>query len=153
MSGRSLTLHPKKGVNPRMTFCPRCGGEGKSLMLIGVHDKSGKCPTHGRVYGAQFRCPAKGCGNDLTDVRTITESERLPDSQPCTTCEAEIKAHADIVAQGGVYWRCTECKKAGVIKPCGLTEDARRAAQVETPNPLGIEFAACKEHQPTGEAQ
>ncbi len=81
MSG--LTLHPKKGVNPRLTFCPRCGGEGQSLMLIGVHDKKGTCSVHGTVYGAQFKCPAKECGRQLSNVRSIKEHERLPDSQPC----------------------------------------------------------------------
>lgn len=141
-------LHKTNGLNPRMTYCPRCGGEGQSLILLGVHEYKGKCATHGVVYGARLSCPAKGCMQGLSDSRMIGEHERLPDSEPCNTCRDEITQHADIVAAGGVYFKCDECHKTGVIKKSPLADIVREHSNNPTPAPCGIQFGACSEHAP-----
>ena len=55
-----MKLHKEKGLNPRLTFCPRCGGDGPDLMLVGAEDGKYECGRcHLVSYGRQPRghCP------------------------------------------------------------------------------------------------
>ena len=33
--GKGILLDKELGVNPTMTYCPRCGGEHRNLLLLG----------------------------------------------------------------------------------------------------------------------
>lgn len=131
----SITLHPKLGVNPRLTFCPRCGKEGQELVLLGIRNYYAECPSCGtRCYGGfdHDKCPS--CGNQTYGAQRteLKESERIPGGI-CESCEKEIAEHRHIVEAGGVYWKCSKCNASGVIK-----ESAPAAAEIRRLN--GEEF-------------
>jgi len=132
----SITLHRERGVNPRLTFCPRCGKEANELVLLGAHEAIGECCGI-TVYGGG-RCPK--CNRFTERVGTIGEHDRLPASQPCDECGAELAEHAKVVAEGGVYFRCTDCNASGVIKATPFAAEVRKAHGIDAPAPCGVEF-------------
>lgn len=76
----------------------------------------------------------------------------------CDKCEKEVTEFENIVAAGGIYFQCTKCKAAGVIKYEGASEDARRMIEAVRAQqfgrgtvgwmsmPVGIEFDSCDQH-------
>lgn len=114
---KGITLHPTKGVNPRLTICPRCGKDGPELVLMGTRDYFVTCPSCGmRGYGGfnQETCP--NCKAHVSGHRTpIEDHEKIPGSL-CDDCKNEIKHHRELVEAGGVYWKCNDCHREGVIK-------------------------------------
>ena len=118
MAGSSIPLHPEKGVNPRLTFCPNCGGEGREIMLIGNREKVYKCAfCHVTIFGHRQSEPCPKC-KDLGPhefVRKIEDEERLPGGL-CEACEKEKNEHDAVVAAGGIHFKCASCKITGVIK-------------------------------------
>jgi len=100
----SIRLHPKLGVNPHLTYCPRCGGEGRDIVLIGARDYIDRCCECDMHLIGGGRCP-KHPGRRTERVRKIEEHEKLPGSM-CEACEADqARQEAEVVA-GGVYFRC-----------------------------------------------
>lgn len=144
MSG-SITLHPERGVNPRMTYCPRCGKDANELVLLGARERKVTCPGCGCVnFGAGTGGDCGNCGRPLWngEVGTIGEHERLPATEPCNECRKELDLHAAVVAEGGVYWKCRDCKKSGVIYgSSGLAQAVRKTMGIEPPAPCGVEFS------------
>lgn len=113
---KGITLHPTKGVNPRLTICPRCGKDGPELILMGTRDYYVTCPSCGmRGYGGfeDGRCPK--CKAYASERTPIGDHERIPGSL-CQECKDEIKLHRELVEAGGVYWSCKDCHGEGVIK-------------------------------------
>lgn len=137
-----MRLHPKLGVNPVLTYCPRCGGDAPELVLAGdawVYECS-DCKQ--KMVGEHpENCPK--CKTKMQYVRSYEPEfgERLPASQPCDKCLEEIKLHKQIVAEGGVYWKCADCKAEGVIKPNEFTEKVREKLHMEAVP--GVEAAPC----------
>lgn len=151
----SITLHPEKGVNPRLTICPRCGGDGPELMLIGNQDGVYKCKYCGKSgignpsgYPKE-KCPSSGSLNGRHEwkfQRRLDDMERIPGSL-CDNCIQEIKEHEKLVADGGVYWRCLKCGKSGVILAhsefAKAVRNAHKLAEPDTEGkykPCGAEF-------------
>jgi hypothetical protein len=117
MSG-SIRLHPEKGLNPKLTYCPRCGGEGRDLMLIGTREnvfQCGYCKI--TIFGHTVSEPCPKCQDrgPHTFVRKIEDHEKLPGGL-CLPCEKETTEHDKVVAEGGIHFTCSDCKKGGVIK-------------------------------------
>jgi len=145
----SIHLHPTLGINCRMTYCWRCGGDGPELVLLGSSNFRNQCPhCEAWVYGGLRSQPCPKCGErGIGQNRTeLTKYERLPGGL-CKECEDELKLHKDIVDAGGIYFKCKKCDKTGVIK--GHTEIAklvREKLKVEAPAPCGIEFDNCEHH-------
>jgi hypothetical protein len=73
-------------------------------------------------------------------VGEIGENDRLPASEPCDACKAEIAEHKRLVAEGGVYWRCLKCGSEGVIKDSEFAQNIRKMSNHPAPEPVGIEF-------------
>ena len=142
----SITLHKTRGVNPKMTFCPRCGGEANELMLIGNREAKMTCQHCGTVnFGARGADRCGGCGKHggLRKTGEIGEHERLPASQMCDACQKDVDMQKAEVEKGGVYWKCDKCKHSGVIKAHHqLAKDVRASAKIEPPNPVGIDFTS-----------
>lgn len=142
--GGSIRLHEKLGVNPKLTFCPRCGGDARELILVGADDGVYKCRECDiTVFGYGLgTCPGCNSANrTLSKIRTMEEHERLPGS-PCEKCEKEINEHRAVVEAGGVYFKCTDCGVEGVIRGTAqLAKDARKELKVEAPKPCGVEFS------------
>lgn len=138
----SIPLHPKKGVNAMLAYCPRCGEQNSEIVLAG----------NGRVYtcgcgrmsaGYKFeKCP--DCGSTRSQSsRPIEEGDRIMGGW-CDSCAAEVKEHEAIVAAGGVFFRC-KCGVQGVIKAeSELSKAVRQSAGIEPPNPVGLEVEQCE---------
>jgi len=147
MSG-SITLDPKLGVNPHLTYCPRCGGDGRELMLIGNRKNKITCPSCGTVnFGSR---PSENCGKCKTNLRggkvdRIEDNERLPGGL-CEACEQEVMEHKRLVEEGGVYFKCSECGIEGVIRAeAPLAQEVRKEMNIPAPAPCGVEIT-CKNH-------
>src|SRR3990172_6154481 len=117
MSKDSITLHKTKGVNPHMTFCPRCRAEANELLLLGHIEHVHVCNSCGLAHvqnGSPRDC--QKCGTGSFTSRKLGDNERLPASELCAGCKTELAEHKAIVEAGGVYWRCSDCQASGVIK-------------------------------------
>lgn len=155
-----MRIHPTQGVNPHLTFCfcSRCGKDVNELILIGNHDDLRKCASCGSgLIGMRRNDPCGKCGDTGPHelIRKIDEGERLPASQLCDDCKKEMVEHAEIVRQGGVYWKCEECNRSGVIRPGEFSNSVRSAHArhhgVPTwDKPCGIGFRKCSEHTTDG---
>jgi len=155
MSG-SITLHSKLGVNPRLTVCPRCGGDGDELLLLGSQNKKYTCSKCGTLH---FGLPDKRmpdgrkssgrhcqkCGWEYGGdwkSEELTDWERLPAPNPCKKCRDELNEFRKEVEKGGIYWKCTDCKRSGVIKAdVELAKLVRNEMDIKPPDPVGIEFS------------
>lgn len=139
----NIRLDPERGVNPCLTVCPRCGGESPELLLLGTSDWLHECAVCGITNvgpKGQLRCKVDGCGGRLKLIRRLEEYERLPATEPCDACKAEIDEHKAIVEAGGIYWRCADCKASGVIKSNEFAAEVRKAHGIDPPDPCGVEF-------------
>lgn len=138
----SIYLHPKLGVNPRLTYCPRCGGENGHLLLLGTTNKVYMCQGCGTPNIGK---PKNGCGKcghyDVPFERELRPNERLP-GDFCGTCRQEMKEHRAEVAAGGVYFRCSDCPAIGVIRADHpFAKAVRKAHGIEAPDECGVEFS------------
>lgn len=136
MSG-SIRLHKDKGVNPKMTFCRRCGKDANELILIGADEAKCECRICGiTVFGrGKGVCPKCNAGVTLENVGKIGEHERLPATQFCDECKAEVEEHRKEVEKGGVHFRCKDCGAEGVVKAgTSFAVQVRQTHQDQDPN-------------------
>jgi hypothetical protein len=142
MSG-SIHLHKEKGVNPKLTYCPRCGGDGRDLILIGTREnvfQCASCKIHIFGHTTSEPCPKCQDRGPHTFVRKIEDHEKLPGGL-CESCEKETKLHEQVVAEGGIYFECSDCKKSGVIKVTApLAGIVREKLGIKAPAPCGVQF-------------
>jgi len=139
----SIRLHSKLGVNPRLTFCPQCGGETNELLLLGATNKVYRC-TDPKCNTPHIGSPPKGfcqrCGRAVKFERELDDWEKLPGSI-CDACQAKNKAVDEEVAKGGIYWRCKDCGSAGAIRAGHpLAEQVREQMNLQPPAPCGVEL-------------
>ena len=138
-----IELHSTKGVNPYLTYCPRCGGESPVLVLIGRRTTVLTCIHCGTAnIGSRRHEECGKCGERLdgAKARELEEHEKLPGAL-CEKCQKEIKEFEVIVKAGGVYFKCSDCGAQGIIN--GDTEFAkavREHAKVSAPEPIGAAF-------------
>ncbi len=138
-----ITLHPKYGVNPHLCTCPRCGKDNNELVLIGTRETILKCNCGQTIYGHRHSEPCPKCGEkfNFTEVGKIEERDKIPTSL-CDDCEKELAAEKEIVAEGGIYFRC-KCGARGVIK-ANAPICAKVRAKLDVPKgPCGIDFDTC----------
>lgn len=138
----SIRIHPEKGVNPKLTYCPRCRGDARELILVGADEGVYKCSSCDiTVFGyGHGTCPSCKAERTLRRERTIGDHEKLP-GDLCEKCETEVKEHNAVVAAGGVHFRCADCGISGVIRASApLAKMARKQLKVEAPKPCGVEF-------------
>lgn len=139
----SIMLHPEKGLNPHMTLCRTCGKE-VGIALLGETDSLFLCESCGKMVAdkrSKRTCPR--CKGRLIYKKPIDDFDKFPweECDECRTArEAEQAEHAKVVAEGGVYFRCKDCKVTGVIRPNDFTQQVRAQANIAPPNPVGVEF-------------
>lgn len=147
----SIRLHETLGVNPKLCVCPRCGGENGELVLIGAATSIRQCPEcKVHIYGGRptfNSCPScKKHVHDFPIIGRVGENDKIPTSL-CSGCKAEIETHMQIVAEGGIHFKCAKCPVTGVLR--GTSELAiavRKQMNLPAPAPCGVEFAECAEH-------
>jgi hypothetical protein len=134
----SIRLHSKHGVNPKLTYCPRCVGEGRDLILVGADDDKFTCRACSSVSFGSRKCLK--CSSYDGVREKIGEHERLPGGL-CSACETETEEHAREVAAGGVYFRCSDCGAQGVIRAsAAFAGEVRAAHSLPAHAPCGVEF-------------
>ena len=115
--GKGILLDKELGINPAMTYCPRCGGETQELALVGRARKF-KCTNCGlKILGKKpLACPK--CGNSSFESLGKFDGsyEKLPASELCDACKAELELFKEEVEKGGVLWKCCDCNCEGVVK-------------------------------------
>ena len=130
----TLYLHKEKGVNPRMTFCPRCHNEASEIILLGAREYYSYCPNCKLNTIGSKKC---GKCNKTNSAKKIDEYERLPASEPCDECKKQIKE----VKKGGIFFKCLDCNAIGAVKNNHpLAKKVREQMNIEPPEPVGIEF-------------
>ena len=135
----SITLHKTKGVNPYLTFCPRCGGEASELILVGSRDSIFECCGITLIGGGP--CPKCKSSLNAKFVRKLEDHERLPAREPCDKCKAELENFKKEVEAGGVFFFCEDCHCEGVIKASApMAAEVRKTMNIEPPKPCGIKF-------------
>jgi hypothetical protein len=161
---QDLLLHPKKGLNPRLTTCARCGGEGRDLLLLGKADYKDICDECSAVhYGGANKDSSSGrracfhCGSSSFTRKPLEELEKVPHGL-CQACEQEVALHKKLVEEGGIYWKCKDCGASGVIKDSPLSKHVREQLNIKAPEACGLEFSksggsincpACGDENPT----
>lgn len=146
MSG-SIRLSKKHGINPTLTFCPRCHGESDVLVLVGRAIKY-KCRTCGQMHigmPPKRKCIQCGTCHGAAGFENLGEfdgtTDRLPAGEPCDKCKKEMDEHKRIVEAGGIYWKCSKCESEGVILGASeLAGDVRRHMKIDPPAPCGVDF-------------
>jgi len=126
MSG--VTIHPEKGVNPFLTYCPRCKGEAPEIVLVGADDGIYQCDAGlseggphrmvGRPRPTMDSGDCQQCGHlaRWSRVGTLKEGQRIQATQPCDACLKELAEWKEVVEAGGVYFQCEDCRATGAIK-------------------------------------
>lgn len=148
----SIRLHPTLGVNPRLTICPGCGGTGDELILLGIRNYIDKCSGCGlQMYGggpdSNNPCPTCGRYGSFYRLRDLAEFEKLMSPNLCKKCVKRQKACREMVAAGGIHFRCKECDAEGAIKADhDLSKRVREQMKIEAPKPCGVEFEKCEQH-------
>lgn len=143
-----IPLHPTRVLDPHLTICTRCGGDGDALTVGYIMKKVVDGVTH---YAPVNQLVTHDAEHGLTKGGWVDldEGERVPMGL-CHKCEEEVALHKKIVAEGGIYFRCKECRQVGVIKSSSaLSADVRTQLGIEAPKPCGVEFAKCAEHTPS----
>jgi hypothetical protein len=72
---------------------------------------------------------------------------KLPATEYCDSCKDELTEWYEIVKKGGVLFKCAECRAEGVIRPCDYAKMIRAELGVKAPDPCGVEFESCVQHQ------
>lgn len=102
----SIKLHPKHGLAPALTICPKCGKDTNEIALLGSTCNTVMRNLHEASNGA------------LGSPEGYKEygHNKIIASEPCDECKEKQKACDDEVKRGGVYWKCNKCGSEGAIK-------------------------------------
>ena len=117
MTEPSITLSKQFGVNPSLTYCPRCGEDAPEILLLGNAQDYECTSCHKHIVGKRPKeCPF--CKSVLIVHRGPYDGSRnrLPASDLCDKCKELIKELKEELGKGGVAWKCQDCKSEGVIK-------------------------------------
>ena len=158
----SISLNDKGGVEPHMTACEACGEE--YGLTVGVLRRAQYRMPDGterwafadrsRVHKTK-RVMDKIGAVRLTDWEHVPEDERVIKLGLCGECDkpADVMDEPEIaeaINEGGVLWRCLECRQGGAIKYSESTKEfcdaAREQNGVEFGQPCGVEFDKCEQH-------
>lgn len=141
---RSIPVSEKHGINPCMEICARCGKDTGSLLLAGRTHEYWCRDCKIKIYAQKPACPhaEKGERHDMERKRSDVEMPRhIKSGALCDDCEKEADEHAKVVVDGGVYFRCRDCKISGVVKADSLlAADVRKQHGIAAPEPCGVEF-------------
>jgi hypothetical protein len=86
----SIPLHPTKGVNPALCFCPICGGDTNELALLGAY-KIYTCRCGVVHYGRPKQPRDCRCGDfQATESRELRDGEKVPGGS-CDKCRDILK--------------------------------------------------------------
>lgn len=140
----SITVHKRLGLNARLTFCPKCGGEGSGLVMLGRKNYKGMCSEHGHVYGIGPRtthCIAEGCDRVLTEVKELADYEKVPSVELCDACQKSLTIQMEAIDRGGIAWQCSTCGSEGAVLPGGTFDEMIK--KVRAQGYTGVRWSQC----------
>ncbi|MFH1021796.1 MAG: hypothetical protein V1809_00230 [Planctomycetota bacterium] len=112
----SILLSRQHGLNPCLLVCPRCGKDSGEIALLGRSMRFQCLSCRKNVIGTRpLTCPFCGTGDFDCLGEFDGMGQRLPGSL-CEECQKEVSLLKAEIANGGVPWRCRDCKREGVIK-------------------------------------
>ena len=146
----SIPIHPERGLDPHLTFCPNCGDE-TSAIVIG-HLKVIEHPDGRKAYANRGRVNKLlrelGWDSVSCKVHDAEEHERIP-GDLCEKCKKNIADMHALVRNGGVYFRCLSCGTEGALKPDvplakATREHALKTGVIKDSNEsIGVEVETC----------
>jgi hypothetical protein len=83
------------------------------------------------------------CGKDTGEPVPpgVDASQKVDIGSFCVDCTKIIDEMKKVVAEGGIYWECKDCKNKGVIKGSSeLAKIIRKSTKIDPPAPCGIQF-------------
>ena len=149
----SIQLDKDGDIGAHMSCCSRCGEPNGEIVLLGNKNYTAYCSGCSKdIVGVTKR--ARKCPNcnshSLKDHKVIPKYETLPRGI-CKECTSEIDKYVQIVTDGGIYWKCTDCGNNGVIKAhAEVSKMVRKEMNIAAPGACGIELdknecPTCKE--------
>jgi len=122
MGNDTILLHPERGLNPRLTYCPRCNSNTNEIVLLGAHEGIYECSIckiriigkPPKIYRGEL-CPQCKEKSIFTKVANVGEFEKVPGSI-CAACKQEIANLEKESQKGGVFFKCDTCDTCGIIK-------------------------------------
>lgn len=145
-------LNIGSGDEPRQTYCRRCECEMNEI-IVGDNRRLVNKTTQQIALVPKDRVEelAEKLGWDILNCSIeMVPPGKLPASEYCDSCKAEIAEFESVIEAGGVYWRCLECNKGGVVAKSKFADDVRLMTGIETPEETGVEFSSCTEHLDLG---
>lgn len=148
-------------MTKRKVICSSCSEEQAEiitdLVFYEVEDSSGATHVVPLGYKKMLETKVKEAGLTL-----VSEWKQVPEDEPikqglCDTCEQRFAEQADIVLQGGMFYKCEECGQQGVFTKCQFSDEFREQMGEEytKPNQEGMypavfgSFGSCSEHKVT----
>ena len=156
-----MILHPELGLNPRLTICPICGGDGDEIALLGNANCKYVCNKCGAtVYGTMSRRSAYetlGSKNNRCkcgEYNSLEKQELLPTEKiiggPCKKCRELQEKIDQMIKEGGVYFKCKKCHSRGAIKANNpICQEVRRKSLEQgliknINDPVGLAVEECE---------
>lgn len=153
----SIFIHDGTGKNKHNCFCPRCGSLTGKIVHFGPKEAVTTCPNCGTInYAAK---PNNTCGKCFRlmaggSVRILKKKEKIPDQNVCSSCAQDIRDEQIIVRNGGLFFRCQECGKTGIILPesgLKIREEIGKGYNIKDEGGFypacGVDFKRCAQHE------
>jgi len=149
---KSITLHPKLGINARLTFCHRCGGESQELLLLGIANFKSTCPLCDTAHYGGAGNPGRGrqtcqrCDHSGFDFKfeELDEFEKLPSREPCDKCRELLRVAKENAPQGAILGKCKKCRSEFVLSGSSeWAKEVRKRLGIEPPALCGVELPQC----------
>lgn len=143
MSKDSIRLSKEFGLNATLTICPQCGEKGDEIALAGDSTKyyCNNCSLNFIGETGKKRCPECNSAKHVDTIGVFNGfHERLMASQPCKKCQDLNKKQADMIAEGGIYWKCSKCGSSGAINADHPLSAEVRDKMGIPEGPCGIDF-------------
>lgn len=137
----SIRISEKYGLNAALTVCKRCGKDTNEIALLGkaFEYECGFCHklALGRPQGA---CPHCNHSDWIRKGEFDGRNKKVLGGL-CSECLALEELTAEMVKEGGIYWKCDDCHCEGAIgKEHSLSKMVREYAGIAAPDPCGVEF-------------
>lgn len=142
-------------VNVYQTYCRMCQSHAEELIIGDVYRYFDA--KSGDLIGLDH--PGGWLAQYLIDIEVeynavrVPLYERLPTSDYCSDCQAEIDhQQAEFmqeVERGGVRWTCEMCTKKGIVianDSQGFSKAVRDSMQIFAPEMVTVKFNNCGQH-------
>jgi hypothetical protein len=139
----TIPLHPDKGINPMMGYCPNCLEQNGEIILAG-RSRIYTCRRCGKGQAGYQRMACE-CGNnrmDDFDSRPVEDGDKIMGGL-CPACQKERDEHRAIVVAGGVYFECKCGARGVVLADAPLAIAVREQLKVPAPGACGVRTDEC----------